>query len=551
MMAIAQLGPARHQLPWWSGRAALFALAVVGAYWLSLGTLWGDLGGQTPLAFVGLAPILAFGLLLAGLRRREALPYPGRIDLLVGLILIGLAGAIVLAGPTLASIYFWTARLDVASLPLFAAGALILLFGWRVLFVARGAILLLLMTWPLPYLVLLENTSEAMTTVTAAALTVVTAVVPIATPIPGGSAMFTVANADPFTIQVASACAGLNSTVAFGLVGGAFLLALRGAWPRKVAWFAAGLALVFMLNVARVVLLVAVGAMFGQAAALELFHPVAGMIALILGLLVMLLLLPRFGLRPPDLRPGPPTASPLPASPSISPSRRQMLARVGALSLAAVLFGAVNGTFAAYGGSAPNIDPVRPLSGTLQEIGGRPVQSQDEVLVGKPYYGADSTWTRYRLLPSPETPPDLGYMITLDSVTASDRGGFVDFGVEKCYRFHGHSVDAAETLALGHGVVGNVIAVTRTNGMTWVVLWWEWPVEQAGVVRHERVALLATRGTPLPVANAGADVQSPIVFDLGTPIPAGLKPLAADMTSVARRIVGDQIVGAQTGTAAR
>jgi hypothetical protein len=131
-------------------------------------------------------------------------------------------------------------------------------------------------------------------------------------------------------------------------------------------------------------------------------------------------------------------------------------------------------------------------------------------------------------------------MLTLDSVTASDRGGFVDFGVEKCYRFHGHSIDAAETLALGHGVVGNVIAVTRTNGMTWVVLWWEWPVEQAGVTRHERITLLATGHVPASAVTAGSGVNSPIVFDMGTPIPEALKPLATDMTSVARKIVSDQ-----------
>ena len=131
-------------------------------------------------------------------------------------------------------------------------------------------------------------------------------------------------------------------------------------------------------------------------------------------------------------------------------------------------------------------------------------------------------------------------MITLDSVTASDRGGFVDFGVEKCYRFHGHSIDAAETLALGHGVVGNVIAVTRTNGTAWVVLWWEWPVEQAGVTRHERVAMLATTAVARASSDAGGDVQSPILFDVGTPIPPELEPLATDMTSVARRIVSDQ-----------
>jgi exosortase/archaeosortase family protein len=541
MMAIRSLVSARPQAPWWAGRAALLAALVVAAYWLSLGSLWNDLGGQTPLAFIGLAPILAFGLFLAGLRRRDALPFPGRVDFILGLILIALAGSIVLFGPSFASVYFWTARLDIASLPLFAAGAMILLFGWRALFVARGAILLLLMAWPLPYLVLLENTSELLTDVTTTALRLVISVVPIARGVTGDPSMFTVANAQPFQIQVATACAGLNSTVAFTLVGGAFLLILRGTWPAKIIWYIAGIGVVFLLNVVRVISLVAVGAAAGQTAAMDFFHPIAGMVALTLGLLIMLIVLPRFRLATPDLRPAPPTAVPLAQPPVTPPTRHALTTRAALLAVIALLFGLVNATFAVYEtGPATTGAAARPIVGQMGRLGGWRVTDQHDISVGKPYFGADSTWTRYRLRPSLDVPSSDQYTIWADSVTTSDRQALDDFGVEKCYRFHGHSIDAAQPVSLGAGIVGSVIAVTRTDHTAWVVLWWEWPVEQGGQVRHERVTMLAStklRPETLAPTTGGGPL---ILFDVGTPIPDTLEPLAADMTSIASRIVAQQ-----------
>jgi exosortase/archaeosortase family protein len=540
-MVLRQLGSVRPQVSWWAGRAGLLAVLVVIGYWLSLSSLWSDLGGQTPLAFVGLAPILAFALLLAGLRRREALPFPGGADLILGLILMAAAGAIVLAGPSFASVYFWTARLDIASLPLFAAGALILLFGWRVLFVSRGAILLLLMAWPLPYLVMLENTSEGLTNATVGALGIVTAVLPIAKALPGDNTTFLVANAQPFLIQVATACAGLNSTIAFTLVGSAFVLVLRGRVVAKLLWFLAGIAMVFAFNVLRVVMLVAVGAMFGQTAALDFFHPVAGMVALGAGLAIMLVLLPRFGLRPPDLSPVPPSATPMPVRPSTAPSRHALTARLALLAVLALLFGAVNSTFAAYeGGTDHTASVARPVIGTITELGGWRVTEQHDILIGKPYFGSDSVWTRYRLNPTADTPKDQHYTIWVDSVTADDRRVFDDFGIEKCYRFHGSTIDAAEPVTLGAGVVGSVISVTRSTGAVWVVLWWEWPVEVSGKVRHERVVLLASTKVRPQTPTEQIPGRPLILFDTGTPIPADLEPLADGLTSVASGIVAQQ-----------
>lgn len=551
-------GPTRPHVAWWAGRAALLITIVVAGYWLSLATLWRDLTGQTPLAFIGLSPILALGLLLAGLRRRGPLPPPGRVDAVVGLGLIAGAALIVFIAPFAASIYFWVARLDILSLPLYAAGALILLFGWRVLFLARGALLLLLLAWPLPFLVLMENTSEFLTDVTAGAVRAVTSVIPMAAEVPGSDAVFTIAFApEPFVVQIATACAGLNSTVAFLLVGGAFTLLLTGSLLGKMLWLASGLVLIFALNVVRVISLIAVGAGFGESAALELFHPVAGMVALALGLSVMLLVARRFGLAVPPLHvtrpPAPPkqAIAPLPVD---RPRRRGMAWRAVILVLIAATFGTANATFAAYeeGLNSTTARPLTPRAAQQTEVGPTPtagepeptfiadrlVRRSTEITIGKPYFGTDSTWIRYQLGRDREEAGVAGYPMWLDSIRVVDRQSLVDFGVEDCYRFHGQSIDASEAIALGGGVVGRIVVTSfAQGGMPWIVLWWEWPVQAGNEIHHERVVLLAP-ATSRPAGPSGEVGRGPLfMFDFGTAVSAEFRPLANEMAAFASRIV--------------
>ena len=230
----------------------------------------------------------------------------------------------------------------------------------------------------------------------------------------------------------------------------------------------------------------------------------------------------------------------MPPRPAVPSTRHALMARTAVLAVLAVLFGAVNATFAAYERQPDQAVVARPVIGTIARLGDWLVTNQHDILVGKPYFGADSVWTRYQLRPSPGTPRGQQYTIWADSVTASDRQVFDDFGVEKCYRFHGESIDAAEPVVLGGGVVGRAIAVTRKDGSVWVVLWWEWPVQMNGKVRHERVVLLASTKVRPQTPAAPTAGRPLILFDAGTPIPADLKPLADGLTSVASGIVAQQ-----------
>jgi len=515
----------------------VLAVIVIAAYWLSLASLWRDLSGQTPLSFVGLAPLLAFGLLIAGLSRRTPLPAPGRIDVIVGISLVLLAAVVLVFGPTFAAVYFWTARLDLATLPVFVTGVLIVLFGWRVLFVARGAVFLAFLAWPLPYLVLLENTTTLLTDLTANGLTAMVTVLPVATPT-AGEAVFRVNAADPFVVQVAAACAGLNSTVAFLLVGSAFAIFMKGSPASKAAWLGVGLSVVFGFNLVRVMLLVVVGALAGETAAIDLFHPVAGMVALIIALVVMLRLLSRFGLTMPDLGVAPPLATPLPVRAVARPTATAV--RIAILAALALPLALVNSTFAAFDGPMNgNAAVARPLSASSVEIGSWTVGSAEEIAWAKAYYGDDSRWTRFRLSAPPGTPSKDTVAVWMDDVVVSDRQRLTDFGIEKCYRFHGHSIDAAESITLGHGIVGRVASVTKSNSSTWLVLWWEWPVDRGGQVWHERVTLLA-HASARPSAGETRKAAPLLLFQNSAALPAELAPLANRLAVLASGIVDDQ-----------
>jgi hypothetical protein len=127
-------------------------------------------------------------------------------------------------------------------------------------------------------------------------------------------------------------------------------------------------------------------------------------------------------------------------------------------------------------------------------------------------------------------------------VVAGDRQKLSDFGVEKCYVFHGHKITGAEPVALGSGVIGRVMSVTRANtGSTWVVLWWEWPVLVDREVHHERVVLFTSTSVRPTTSESQVDVPEPLLLlGEGIPITADLRPLVDDISSHAHGIVTEQ-----------
>jgi hypothetical protein len=149
------------------------AIAAVGlAYHFSLGTLAASWRYDTPLADLVLVPPIAAALLYAALRRHRFVIFLrlGRFDYVLAGVLLALALGLVAAGPTMWSKYFWAMRVDLLTLPLFAAAVVVLLFGARGLIPLGFPVLFLLLAWPLPYDAVLEHALSSFTRSTRAGL---------------------------------------------------------------------------------------------------------------------------------------------------------------------------------------------------------------------------------------------------------------------------------------------------------------------------------------------------------------------------------------------
>ncbi len=504
-------------------RLAAAVAAVAVAYHLSLQTLATNWRYETPLADLVLVPPLAAMLLVAASRRHRYVTRLrlGRLDLLVGGFLIVAALAFLTIGPAHWSKYFWAMRLDLLTLPLFAAGGVVLLFGTRALLPLLFPLAFLFLAWPLPYLALLEHILDAFTQATAATVEHVNEIVGIATTLPGseGSRYLVAHGSSQFVVSVASACSGVNSLVGFAVVGVAALWFIRGSVLRRVAWLVFGGVLVWALNVVRILAVLLVGRRLGQHAAFDILHPVAGVIALNLAFLIALRLLPRFKLRrrhhdDDDEIIDTPLARTAPVAEQatalrLAPRLVLLVAAATALALAdSQLQGVANG-FDGTGRPTVAAFADRPLVGRGWRI--RPIQ---EIGWATPYYGRHSSWVRYRLRPQAQFARRGSFTVWADAILSPDLGALNAFALAHCYSFHGFHVETSEHVDLGNGVIGELF-VYRTSTARWHTLAWEWPVLRDGNVQHERIVLLAssvTRPALRPQASSGSVTARALAF---------------------------------------
>ena len=495
-------------------RVATAILAVALAYHFSLATLASDWRYDTPLADLVLVPPIAAALLIAALRRHRFVAFLrlGRFDYVVAALLVGTALVLLAAGPTVWSKYFWAMRMDLLSLPLFAAAVVVLLFGARALIPLAFPICFLLLAWPLPYLALLERVLGSFTHSTAWAVAQLAGATHVAEPVAGsdGSRYVVGHGAQTVVVSVASACSGVNALIGFAVVGIAALWLVQGRVVFRVAWLVAGAGLVWALNVVRILAVFVVAERFGEHAAFDLLHPVAGIVALNIAFLLLLWVLPRFGLRRRHLDDfdddsgmlDTPLARAAPPAQRATPGRfATRVVVVGVATAALALADGQLGT-AAKGldeSGRPALAPFveRPTAGR-----GWAVSRVDRIGWAAPYYGRHSTWIRYRLRPTGLVPRRSRFTVWADAVLSPDLGALDAYSLAHCYSFHGFDVRASLRVDLGDGVIGHVF-VYETSGEVWHALAWEWPVLRADKVEHERMVLLAST-TARPAAPAGA-----------------------------------------------
>jgi len=496
-------------------------LAIAGAYHNSLLSLVRNLAADTPLAYLGLVPVIALGLVLFKARSRRWEPdvHDRYIDYIVGLPLVLFALAVVLVGPVLLSSFYWRWRLDMLTLPVFTAGAVTLAFGLRTTSRLKLPVAFLFLAWPLPYTLLLGDWVRSFSDATIAALRQIVAVVPVARAVDGGDgSLFAVQNPlKPFSVSVGSACAGVNGSLGFLLVGSAFAGFVRGRLVARLAWLVGGLALVWALNVVRILAIFGAGNALGEDFAINALHPFVGLLTFNVGIVAMIVALPlfRLRLRAPngvDRDDGDERVARR-FVPRLVVERR--LVAMAVVVATATLLGSANAEreheLLTQDLGQPRLTEFSAATATV--AGWTPSLSNSYPWV-RQYFGDGSKWNRYTYLPNTAPAGDVGAVapvyVTVDVISTWDLGALAAYGLEACYGFHNYRVLETQRVNLGAGVAGKAIVYYNpATGMNWTAVYWEWPVEMGGREEYERVVLNASSAGAVTVP-AVAQPRDPV-----------------------------------------
>jgi len=484
-------------------RTAIVLGATVLCYQVSLWTLMRGITVDTPLAYLGLVPIIAgvLGYVLARPKVGEPDIHDRHIDRIIGIPLVLAALASLVLLPARMSTMYWLYRIDLLTMPLFVAGVIALVFGVRMLWRTKVAVLFLFLAWPMPIRAAVTLGLEPLTNLTAGAVSFVVKFIPVATAVGGDGITFNVPYAGAnsgsgFLVQVASACSGANGLLGFLLVASAFALVVKGTRTAKLTWLAVGFGMVWVFNVIRIMAILAVGRFFGETASIDVLHPVAGLITFNIAVLVMVLNAHRFGLSLPTSRGPSRTRAVLSAVPIAK------WTIVGVMLLASV--GAVfNRNLVDYDPIASSVGS--PRVGQFSEVSLQPEgfngQAVGSFQNGKRFFGDDSSWIRYQYSGLGSDTLGSEVPVLADVINTGNLQAFSDFGIEACYRFHGYSTEGVKRVDLGNGVVGTVMNWEDPNALAWTTVYWVWAVRSGDDVRYERVVLLLNDSNNARVAS--------------------------------------------------
>jgi len=494
-------------------RVAIALLVITVAYHYSLVTLMRTLDVDTPLAYLGLVPFIA--LLLVAARHASPAHEPPihdrQLDYILGIPLLLVALAIVAFLPVRLSTLFWVWRVDLLSLPLFVAGTVAIVFGVRALWRLRLPIGFLLLAWPVPYTWFLNNWLQSFTDFTIAAVRVGVGILGVARFVPGPNGIFAIPHsAAPFQVSVASACSGVNSVVGFLLVGSAFATLVRGRRLPKLAWLFGGLVLIWSLNVIRILVILVIGKQWGEGVAIDGFHPVLGLVTFSGGILAMILVMPRFGLRMVFQRrrnegERAPEGAAGEGGRVAVPRARLALSVV---TVVAVLLAVADAGLRDYELVADDLGQPRLAAFSQATDGpqGWAGYESDSYSWAKRYFGESSSWHRYLYSSSGAagTPAFRSSSpVVTDVISTSDLSTFSTYGLEACYNFHGYRLYTTRDVDLGGGITGKVLSYYHPKlKKDWTTVYWHWPVRSDEGKRFERVVMMM-------VDTDKADLASP------------------------------------------
>jgi exosortase/archaeosortase family protein len=300
--------------------------------------------------------------------------------------------------------------------------------------------------------------------------------------------------------------------VGFILVGAAFIAVVRGRRLPKAIWLLGGTVVLWLLNLGRVLLIFAVGQHWGEHAAIDSLHPYIGLVVFNLGVALMILVMPAFGLHVRGRERARSTGDAGAAGGTGRLRRAVPDARVALIvvTLAAASLGAANSGLARYGLVASGLGKPR-LMGFSQrqgQLAGWSVTQSGAFTAGLRFFGETSTWRRFLYLDNRSSPASQlrsNAPVIADVISTSDLHSLSVYGVEACYNFHGYKIQDLRNADLGAGITASLITYEHPKlHSTWTTLYWHWPVAgPGGKTRYERLVLMMVDGADAQLASLG------------------------------------------------
>jgi exosortase/archaeosortase family protein len=475
---------------------------IVVAYHHSLLALTAFLTSDTPVAYLGLLPLLVLGVALV---KGQPRPGEGRlphrhVDWIIGVPLLAFAGFVALALPGRLSYEFWTDRLDMLGMPFFVAGLVCVLFGARVLARVRLPIVALTLAWPLPWELGITKLLAASSQLTVGAVSLLAP--PLGVAQRAADTLFTVGSGSGrFALNVAPQCAGANSALGFLLVGGAAMAVSHGGRARKLLWLLAGTVLALALNIGRILLVFWVGGHFGQRVAIEWLHPYIGLVLFAVSIVLLLVALPLFKITLPV---GPRQEQP--EGGRRGPARRSLTATaLVAMAATTAVFGFSNHDLARFDPflGVNSAAAYSSMASAAVRVPGMSGYRSQQIDWAKPYFGQSSTWDRYAYAPA-----DGGHLTFLDVVETDDLRAFTRYGVEACYRFHGYQIVHVGRVDVGGPAAAQAVDYVVSGGKSWAVVSWVVPVHSGTSMRFQRAVAMRQFDSADDRGRVDADLAS-------------------------------------------
>lgn len=409
-----------------------------------------------------------------------------------------LAASVFIFLPPELSLGFWYLRMDYLALSLFLAGALSLLFGAGALWGMRFLPIYLLLAWPLITL-LLTGLEPQLTNLTADFVQLLASLLGMAVARGPGNVFTTPASDIP--IIIAPACAALAAILGFASFILPFAYHLRGGLKARLAWLFSGALLIILLNLARIATVIILWNSSGINEALSFFYSASGTVLFNVAVIIMLLLISKFGLSLPPLRgtsifregPWKPLAREFSGLSAALPS---LILPLFALALLTIAFysldsGAMDtySWLAKYGGQAFTAAQANPV--TL------PYPDDWEFLASDTGFSSDLVVTRF-IFQAPG-----GTQLQAMVMSSANRSG-LDFDAAAKLRSEGFAIEREWREPIGKGIIGNGVSYSK-EGTRFSTFYWTQPASLGGKPTY--AAFLFTIGDDAGYSRAAGLAQ--------------------------------------------